>query len=169
MHLQVVVASGVANPPCITYWSQVANTTMRRGVFVARVARNLFAMWLTRSTESSQPKQTWSGCRRYESEVTMSKLIPTPWNVVEADFPLSGTPSEQIHFLLNYAIVAPSRHNVQPWLFHIEDSTVELHADMSCALPVADPDNREMIISCGAALANFLIAARHFGLAPVVA
>jgi len=101
-------------------------------------------------------------------EANMPQLIANPLDVVEADFPGTGTLVEQIHFMLNYAVLAPSRHNVQPWLFKVEGNTVELYADQSRALPVADADNREMIISCGAALANFLIASRHFGYAPVV-
>ena len=98
----------------------------------------------------------------------MSEPITNPWDVAESDFPVEGTPVEQIQFLLNYAVLAPSRHNVQPWLFKVEGNTVELYADRHRALPVADPDNREMIMSCGAALANFLIAARHFGFATIV-
>jgi nitroreductase len=98
----------------------------------------------------------------------MVEPISNPWSVNEADFPTAGTPSEQWHFLLNYAVLAPSRHNTQPWLFKIEGHTVELHADRSRALPAADPDDRELIISCGAAFANLLVALRHFGCAPIV-
>src|SRR5260370_24902746 len=98
----------------------------------------------------------------------MPEPIPTPWNVVEADFPATGSPVEQLHFLLNYAVLAPSRHNAQPWLFHVQGNAVELFADRSRALPVTDPDGREMIISCGAALANLLIAVQHFGYAAIV-
>ena len=94
--------------------------------------------------------------------------ISNPWNVLEADFPATGTPSVQLHFLLNYAVLAPSRHNTQPWLFKIDGNMVELYADRSRALPVTDPDDREMLISCGAAFANLLIALRHFGYAPIV-
>jgi nitroreductase len=55
-------------------------------------------------------------------------------------------------FALRYAILAPSSHNSQPWLFHVEGDTIELYADRSRALPVVDPDHRELTISCGAAL-----------------
>src|SRR5579859_3205339 len=103
-----------------------------------------------------------------ESVVNMPELITNPLDVVEADFPATGPAVEQIQFLLNYAVLAPSRHNVQPWLFKVEGNAVALYADQSRALPVADSANREMIISCGAALANFLIASRHFGFAPNV-
>jgi len=66
----------------------------------------------------------------------MSEPISNPWNVVEADFPATGSPGEQLHFLLNYAVLAPSRHNAQPWLFHVQGNTVELYADRSKALPL---------------------------------
>ncbi len=98
----------------------------------------------------------------------MSEPISNPWKVVEADFPATGSAAQQLHFLLNYAVLAPSRHNTQPWLFHVQGNTVELYADRSRALPVTDPDGREMIISCGAALANLLIAMQHFGYAAIV-
>ncbi len=98
----------------------------------------------------------------------MSEPISNPWNVVEADFPATGSPAEQVQFFLNYAVLAPSRHNAQPWLFHVRRNAVELYADRSRALPVTDPDGREMIISCGAALANLLIAVQHFEYAPIV-
>lgn len=98
----------------------------------------------------------------------MFEPISNPWTVVEADFPATGSPVEQLHFLLNYAVLAPSRHNTQPWLFHAQGNSVELYVDRSRALPVTDPDGREMIISCGAALANLLIAAQHFGFAAMM-
>ncbi len=96
------------------------------------------------------------------SEYYSDSWVESPWNVVEADFPATSNTAEQVKFLLNYAVLAPSRHNVQPWLFKIEKNTIEFYADRSRALPAADPEDREMIISCGAALANFLIAARHY-------
>lgn len=91
-----------------------------------------------------------------------------PWEVREIDFPAEENPARQLRFLLNYAVLAPSRHNAQPWLFAIEQNTVELHADRSRRLPVVDTDDRELILSCGAALANLLIAMRYFGFAPFV-
>jgi hypothetical protein len=86
-----------------------------------------------------------------------------PWQISEGPFPKTGTASEKLRFLLNYAILAPSSHNSQPWLFRIIDEGIELHADRTRALPVVDPEDRELIISCGAALFNLRIALRHFG------
>lgn len=86
-----------------------------------------------------------------------------PWEISEGAFPKNGTSSEKLRFLLNYAILAPSSHNSQPWLFRIVGDGVELYADRTRALPVVDPEDRELIMSCGAALFNLRVALRHFG------
>lgn len=84
------------------------------------------------------------------------------WNIKEAD-PQTGTPTEQLEFLLKYALLAPSGHNTQPWNFKVNNEAIELYADLTRALPVVDPQNRELIISCGTALFNLRITLRHFG------
>ncbi|HOY58048.1 MAG TPA: nitroreductase family protein [Verrucomicrobiota bacterium] len=86
-----------------------------------------------------------------------------PWSVNADDFPASGYASDQLEFLLNYAILAPSSHNTQPWLFRINAMDVELFADRRRALRVIDPSDRELTISCGAALYNLRMAAEYFG------
>ena len=91
-----------------------------------------------------------------------------PWQVEEDDFPAHGTTSEKLKFLLNYGILAPSGHNTQPWLFKIVDDGIELYADTTRTLPIVDPDNRELVISCGAALFHLRIAMRHFGYGDVL-
>ena len=93
----------------------------------------------------------------------MSKSTFNPRNISEDDFPANAKTSEKLKFLLNYAILAPSSHNTQPWSFKIVDDAIELYTDKTRALPVADPNYRELIISCGAALFNLRIAIRHFG------
>ncbi len=72
--------------------------------------------------------------------------------------------TEKIAVLLQYAILAPSSHNTQPWRFKLEDNRVYLYADRARALPVNDPENRELVISCGCALMNLRVAAAHAGL-----
>ena len=86
----------------------------------------------------------------------------------KTSFPLTGSPQSKLRFLLNYAILAPSNRNSQPWLWRLGGDTVELHADNMRALPHLDPDNRELIMSCGAALLHLRIAMRHFGYNPEV-
>lgn len=66
--------------------------------------------------------------------------------------------------LVEAATLAPSSHNTQPWRFRLSDAAVDLLADRVRALPVNDPEDRELVISCGAALFNLRIAAAHVGL-----
>lgn len=61
------------------------------------------------------------------------------------------------------AVLAPSSHNSQPWLFHLGDRHVDLWADRSRALPVVDPFDRELVISCGAALLHLRMALQRLG------
>jgi nitroreductase len=90
-------------------------------------------------------------------------LTANPRMVSEGDFPAAGTSAEQLCFLLNYAILAPSEYNTQPWLFKVSERTAELYADRSRRLPIVDPEDRELTISCGAALFNLRVALRQFG------
>lgn len=95
-------------------------------------------------------------------------LLSDPWAVKDWDFPRGGAPAEKLRFLLNYAVLAPSGHNTQPWLFGLSGDEVALYADRTRALPVADPADRELVMSCGAALFHLRVALRHFGYAPDV-
>ena len=70
--------------------------------------------------------------------------------------------------LVEAASRAPSSHNTQPWRFRVGTGRIVLRADTSRALPVGDPDGRELTISCGAALFNLAVAARQAGLDPVI-
>ncbi len=87
-----------------------------------------------------------------------------PWQVDAAEFPAGGAPRDQLRHCLRYAILAPSGHNTQPWRFVLRDRSVDLRADRSRALPVVDPDDRALAISCGAALGNLRLALARFGL-----
>jgi nitroreductase len=86
------------------------------------------------------------------------------WEIREQDFPRWLSITEQLRFLLQYAILAPSARNSQPWQFALEDRTVHLLADLTRIQPVADPHARELYMSLGCALENLLVAAEHFGL-----
>jgi hypothetical protein len=83
---------------------------------------------------------------------------------------IADTPEEEkvAHVVLDAAVWAPSVHNTQPWWFGTRGSTVTVHADADRRLDVADPDGREMLISCGAALYTLRLATRHLGRRPQV-
>lgn len=91
-----------------------------------------------------------------------------PRQVVASDWPANGTADDRLLFLLNYAVLAPSILNAQPWRFSIGGGVVELGEDRGRRLKVVDPEGREAAISCGAALFNLCIAARSFGLEPEI-
>jgi hypothetical protein len=81
----------------------------------------------------------------------------------ERGFPARAGATERLRFLLQWAVLAPSRHNAQPWLFEIEGDELRVYADASRTLPIADPDGRQLVMSCGAAVVNLRVAAAHFG------
>jgi hypothetical protein len=80
-----------------------------------------------------------------------------------ASYPHDRPAEERLRFALHYAVLAPSSHNSQPWLFRIEENHVDLLADRTRALPVVDPGDRELVISCGAALHHLRTALAAFG------
>lgn len=66
--------------------------------------------------------------------------------------------------LVQVASLAPSSHNTQPWLFRLDGHVVDVLADRTRALPVNDPHDRELTISCGCALFSLRVAAAAVGL-----
>ncbi len=71
--------------------------------------------------------------------------------------------NEQALSLITKAALAPSSHNTQPWIFRVAKSHIDLLADRTRALPVNDPEDRELAISCGCALMNLRVAAANQG------
>jgi nitroreductase len=63
---------------------------------------------------------------------------------------------------------APSHHNAQPWAFRVLPGAVEIHADRSRRLTVADPDDRQLFVGVGAAVYGVRLALAVLGLRPVV-
>jgi len=80
----------------------------------------------------------------------------------------ASSPAEISRFVVEAAVYAPSLHNTQPWWFGTGDREISVHADVERRLPVADPDGREMLISCGAALFTARAALRYLGFRPTV-
>jgi len=82
--------------------------------------------------------------------------------------PVGILTADQVRAVLVAATAAPSLHNSQPWRFHCTPHGIELHADHHQAVPVADPDHRELTLACGAALLNLRIAIKAMGVFPDV-
>ncbi|MET9342107.1 nitroreductase family protein [Nonomuraea sp. NPDC003804] len=75
--------------------------------------------------------------------------------------------SEAIQAALQAATWAPSVHNSQPWTFAVYGEEICVRADADRRLRVSDPEGREMLIGCGAALFNIRAVLRERGWAPV--
>ncbi len=100
--------------------------------------------------------------------MSTSSFPQNPWKINEVGFPWQESVSQKIKFLLNYAVLAPSLHNTQPWSFRVLDDEVEVYADASRAMKVLDPSHRQLIMSCGSALFNLRTAAKHYRHQPIV-
>ncbi|MHA7651107.1 Acg family FMN-binding oxidoreductase [Mycobacterium sp. ML4] len=78
---------------------------------------------------------------------------------MSAQFPDEGT----IRTVLTLASRAPSVHNTQPWRWRVGMSSLHLYSDVGRQLPHTDPDGRDLILSCGAALNHCVIALAAIG------
>lgn len=81
----------------------------------------------------------------------------------EEDFPANGKPHEKLTYATKYAALAPTEGDWQPWKFRVTDTHVELRTKTTPAIEAADPDGRELIISCGSALEYLKLALKYFG------
>ncbi len=73
---------------------------------------------------------------------------------MNARFPDAGT----VRTALTLASRAPSVHNTQPWRWQVNAKSLHLYSDASRQLPNTDPDGRDLILSCGAALHHCTVA-----------
>ncbi len=80
----------------------------------------------------------------------------------------ASSPEEISRFVVEAAVHAPSVNNTQPWWFSSGEREISVHADVERRLKVADPDGREMMISCGAAVFTARVALRYLGFVPKV-
>jgi nitroreductase len=86
----------------------------------------------------------------------MSSILElNPYEAIDSTLPASG--DERLKALLAWALLSPSPHNTQPWLWSVDAGAIDLHADYSRQLTVSDPDGRELTIGCGSSLEHLLL------------
>jgi nitroreductase len=76
----------------------------------------------------------------------------------------SGT----VQAALELAARAPSVHNSQPWRWRLDGEVISLRADLRRWLPLTDPDGRDLVLSCGAALHHLQVALAALGVPATV-
>jgi iron-sulfur cluster repair protein YtfE (RIC family) len=99
---------------------------------------------------------------RHEAGLLPARAVE-PVDVDRKEFPFSGSELARLVFLLRYAVLAPSSHNTQPWRIRSDVDAILLDADRTRALPVVDPDDRELELGCGAFLHHLRLAIRQHG------
>ena len=81
----------------------------------------------------------------------------------EAGSPVEHPDVAEMRNILELARRAPSVHNTQPWRWRIDGRLLELRADRSRQLRVADPLGRNLMISCGCALHHAVVGGGALG------
>jgi hypothetical protein len=77
---------------------------------------------------------------------------------------MSRLPNEAtLRAILELSRRAPSVHNTQPWAWVVRDTMLLLRADPHRKLLHADPNERDLVMSCGAALHELVVAAAGMG------
>ncbi|MGC4075859.1 MAG: twin-arginine translocation pathway signal protein [Rubrivivax sp.] len=89
---------------------------------------------------------------------TMPAAATAPWHE-----PGAGE-SDPRRRALAWALLAPSPHNLQSWVADLrEPGLIRLSVDLQRLLPAADPQNRQVLIGCGAFLELLCLAAAAQG------
>src|ERR1700751_3324917 len=78
---------------------------------------------------------------------------------MDADFP----DTETLRIVLTLANRAPPVHNTQPWRWRVGPASLNLYSEPDMQLHSTDPDGRDLIISCGAALHHCVVALAAMG------
>ena len=71
--------------------------------------------------------------------------------------------AETMRSALMLTVRAPSVHNSQPWQWRLGDRSLHLYANRALHLRHTDPDARDLMLSCGAALNHCQIAFAALG------
>lgn len=95
--------------------------------------------------------------------------MATVFHIGKAEaFPSAGSMGDKLAYLVSRAILAPSIFNTQPWKFEVDENGVDVYADRTRQLVVADPEGRELAISIGAAVYILRLGMKAHGMRPLV-
>jgi nitroreductase len=70
---------------------------------------------------------------------------------------------ETLRAVLTLATKAPAVNNSQPWRWRVGPNSLHLYADAGPHLPRADPDRRDLLLSCGSALHHCTVGLAAMG------
>jgi hypothetical protein len=76
--------------------------------------------------------------------------------------------AEELRLVAEFASLAPSVHNTQPWHFVADGYTLEVRADPDRRLDVIDESTRQLHVSCGAVIEFARLAIRSLGYSCIV-
>lgn len=93
----------------------------------------------------------------------MKKINYKAWNINTNDFKKLTSKEAKIKFLVNFAVLAPSSHNSQPWTFITGKNFIKVLIEKTRKLPVGDANDRQLFISLGCAIENIVTAADYYG------
>ncbi len=85
------------------------------------------------------------------------------WQIDLNSFKELKTEVERLKFFLKFAVLAPSSHNSQPWLFSVSENSIQVYRAKFRSLPIADVNNRQLFLSIGCAIEHIVIAAQYYG------
>ena len=129
------------------------------GFIIEGTTGSLRAGELARATGWGPPWRPW--CARPRS-------CPGGTDASEDGMGTTVLSREELEVVVGAALSAPSVLNTQPWRFRAQGDLIELFADPARGLHNLDPQARELLISCGAALMNLRLALVVGGREPVV-
>lgn len=93
----------------------------------------------------------------------MSGINYRAWDLNINDFKKINSEEDGIKFLINFAVLAPSSHNSQPWAFIAGKDFIKILVEERRRLPVGDSNDRQLFISLGCAMENIIVAADYYG------
>lgn len=108
-----------------------------------------------------KPGASKNGLKKVNMSKELGKKIR---NIDGKEFAVCKNLRDKIKFVLQYAILAPSTHNIQPWFFWVGNDYCDIVLDKKFDLTEADKHKRNAYISIGCALENIIHVALFFGI-----